>query len=95
MSEGNWQLLTETGPLEAELLQGLLEAQGVPVFLTQEGAGRAYGITIGALGIVQVLVPVNLFNRASLILDDYLAGKYELPDEDESTDEGDADQLEV
>jgi hypothetical protein len=58
------------------------------VWLSQEGASRAYSLGIGALGRVQILVPSDMSERARSILEDYYAGKYEsesleLPDEDE------------
>ncbi len=78
MSEENWQIIEEVyGEIQAELLRGLLEAQGVPVILNQEGAGRAYGINVGPLGMVQIMVPVRLIQEANQVLDDYYAGKFE------------------
>jgi hypothetical protein len=65
------------GELEAEMLRGLLEAQGIPVILNQEGAGRAYGLGVGPLGMVQILVPEDALPVARLVLDDYYAGKFE------------------
>jgi hypothetical protein len=78
MSGEKWQSVIEVfGELEAELLRGLLEAQGIPVILNQEGAGRAYGLNVGPLGAVQILVPEGASANARKVLDDYYAGKYE------------------
>ena len=78
MSEGKWELVTEvSGELQADLLRNLLEAQGIQVFLNQEGAGKAYGLTVGPLGQVQVLVPEHQSQQARQIVDDYYAGKFE------------------
>ncbi len=42
MSDESWEVITEvSGELQAGLLGNLLEAQGIKVFLNQEGAGRA------------------------------------------------------
>jgi hypothetical protein len=72
MSEDQWEVLEEAqGALQAEILRGLLEAQEIPVVLSQEGLGHVYGMTFGRLGSVQILVPVKDFERASQILDDY------------------------
>jgi hypothetical protein len=78
MSEGKWELVTEvSGELQADLLRNLLEAQGIQVFLNQEGAGKAYGLTVGPLGQVQVLVPEYQSQLAHQIVEDYYAGKFE------------------
>lgn len=83
MSDEKWELITEvSGELQADLLRNLLEAQGIQVFLNQEGAGRAYGLTVGPMGEVQVLVPSHQSEEAREIVDDYFAGKFEASDED-------------
>lgn len=87
MDREDWKVLTDVnGPLEGELLKGLLEAQGIPVVLNQEGAGRAIGLTIGPLGLVQILVPAEQYQEAQQVLEDFYAGKFESPD-DESPQE--------
>ena len=54
----DWIVLDEVaGMLQAEILRGLLEAQEISTVLSQEGAGRAIGLTIGTLGTVQILIP--------------------------------------
>jgi len=88
MSDEKWELITEvSGELQADLLRNLLEAQGIQVFLNQEGAGRAYGLTVGPLGQVQILVPSHQSKEAQQIVDDYYAGKFEASDEDYSDPE--------
>ena len=87
MSEEKWELITNvSGELQADLLRNLLEAQGIKVFLNQEGAGRAYGLTVGPMGEVQVLVPENQSQEARQIIDDYYAGKFEA-DEGEGSEQ--------
>ncbi|MBE9473708.1 MAG: DUF2007 domain-containing protein [Chloroflexi bacterium] len=82
MSEEKWELVIEvSGELQANLLRNLLEAQGIQVFLNQEGAGKAYGLTVGPLGQVQVLVPEHQSQEARQIVDDYYAGKFETSEE--------------
>ncbi|NIW46962.1 MAG: hypothetical protein GWN30_20085, partial [Gammaproteobacteria bacterium] len=46
----------------------------IPSQLVQEGAGRAYGLTIGPLGEVEIYVPANRLEEAMQILDDYESG---------------------
>ena len=56
MSEAkSWVLLAKTNEsIQAELLRGLLEAQGIRVLLAKEGAAKAIGLEMGALGEVEV-----------------------------------------
>jgi len=86
MSAKKWAVLDEIGgTFNAELIKGLLEAQGVPVILSQEGAGHyAYAMNVGSLGQVQILVPEDHLEEARQILADYYAGKFENPDSDDS-----------
>ena len=82
MSEDKWELVIEvSGEFQANLLRNLLEVQGIKVFLNQEGAGKAYGLTVGPLGQVQVLVPEHQSQEARQIVDDYYAGKFETNEE--------------
>ena len=77
MDEHRWELLeVVSGDLQAELLRGLLEAQEIPVLLSQEGAGRAIGLSVGPLGEVEILVRAEDLPRARQVLEDYYAGKF-------------------
>ncbi len=77
MTEERWEEVDEVqGMLQAELLRGLLEAQGIPVWLTQEGAGRAMGLTVGVMGTVQILVPQGSVEKAREVLDGYYSGEF-------------------
>jgi hypothetical protein len=93
MNEENWEAVYETnGPLEAEILRGLLEANDIPVFLSQEGLGRVYGLTVGPLGIVQILVPKSKAQIARSLLQDYDAGSPpEKGDQDSADNSGEPD----
>lgn len=76
MAEKKWVLVDEvSGGIQAEILRGLLESQDIPVWLNQEGAGKAYGITLPVLGSVQLLVPSDVEQRARELLDAYYAGE--------------------
>lgn len=78
MSEENWEVVEMVqGQLQAEILGGLLEAQGIKVWLNQEGAGVAYGINVGPLGTVEILVPASEAPQARRVLDAYYAGEFE------------------
>jgi hypothetical protein len=83
MTEDKWELITTvSGELQADLLRGLLEAEGINVFLNQEGAGKVYGLMMGPMGEVQVLVPENQSETARQIVDDYYAGKFETSEDE-------------
>ena len=90
MSEDKWELVIEvSGEFQANLLRNLLEVQGIKVFLNQEGAGKAYGLTVGPLGQVQILVPEHQSQEARQIVDDYYAGKFEINEELDSEEDQD------
>ncbi|HLF00836.1 MAG TPA: DUF2007 domain-containing protein [Anaerolineales bacterium] len=59
---------TATGQIEASLIKGLLESSGIPVMSVQEGAGAAYGFTVGLLGEVKLLVPEKYEAEAREVL---------------------------
>jgi hypothetical protein len=91
MSDEKWELITEvSGELQAGLVRNLLEAQGIKVFLNQEGAGRAVGLSIGPLGEVQILVPESQSEAARKVVDDYYAGNFEVDDELDSEESEDS-----
>lgn len=46
-----------SGALQANLIKSLLEAAGITVLLSAESAGAVIGLTMGALGTVDVWVP--------------------------------------
>jgi hypothetical protein len=79
MHTENWELLDVIyGDLQSELLRGLLEAQDIPVILSQEGAGHnVYPVLVGPLARVEILVPVSDLSQAKEVLKKYHAGEYE------------------
>lgn len=69
MSQRLVVVYTTAGPGEATIIQGVLEAAGIPCELSREGAGAAYGITVGPLGVVDVLVPEPHVEAARALLE--------------------------
>lgn len=55
-------------PMEAALIKSQLEANQIRVMLSQESAGVAYGFTLGAMGLVDVLVAEEQAEEARAIL---------------------------
>lgn len=77
VSNTDWVAIERVpGEFQAEILRGLLEAQGIRVFLSQEGAGRAIGLSVGPLGEVEILVPAESRQLALQVLEDYRAGLF-------------------
>ena len=108
MTDEHWEEIEQVaGDLQAEIFKGLLEAQGIQVWLSQEGGGHsAYSLTIGKLGAVHLLVPASQSEAARAVLQDYYAGKYEgisfadesghaLPEEIEPPEEDESEDEEV
>jgi hypothetical protein len=55
--------------LEAHIIKGRLESEGIPVLLSYESAGLVYGITVDGLGQVKIMVPRDLEEEARQILE--------------------------
>ncbi|MCS7060147.1 MAG: DUF2007 domain-containing protein [Anaerolineae bacterium] len=84
-----WVVIAVVGWAEAEVLRSKLEASGIPCLLQREAAGAVFGITIGALGEVRVLVPQHLAQQAIELLNDVGAA------ESDELDDGDWDDDDV
>jgi hypothetical protein len=56
------------GQLEAYVVKGRLESEGIPVLLRYESVGPTIGLSVGGLGEVQVLVPAPMVEQARDIL---------------------------
>jgi hypothetical protein len=78
MNDLQWEVVEEVaGDGRAKILAGLLEAQGIPVLLSQEGVGSVYAVTVGKLGRVQILVPADSLEQARQVIEDYHLGAFE------------------
>jgi hypothetical protein len=88
MTELKWKkVYTVLGELQAEIMRGLFDAQGITVRLSQEGVSRAYGLGIGPTAEVELLVPENQFAEAEEVLKRYQAGEFkDLGDQMDRTD---------
>jgi hypothetical protein len=54
--------------MEAQIIKGRLESEGIPVLLSYESAGLIYGLTIDGLGEAKIMVPEHLADEAREIL---------------------------
>ena len=68
----------ETTIAHAQVLRGLLEAQGIRVWLNQESAGTAIGLNLPSiLGAVKIIVNDSSAERARTLIEAYYAGGLE------------------
>ncbi len=76
-----WEVVAETmSLLPAQIIAGRLQSEGIPARAWQESVGKAYGLTLGPLGVGYVVVPDSYVDEALEILASN-------PDTDASIDE--------
>lgn len=76
-------------PVQAHILQGRLQAEGIPVFVADGGLVQTNPLWTMALGGVRVLVPEHLLGRAQAVMTALAEGRYAL---DEDAAPGTADE---
>jgi hypothetical protein len=74
--------------LQAQIVKGRLESEGVPSLLRYEGAGLVYGVTVDGLGEARVMVPEALAEEAGAIVADQEYGEPEDVTGDEAAEQG-------
>ena len=74
------------GQLEAEMIKGFLEAQGIEAILNQESLGRTMGLSAGPLGRVQVLVRESQSAEARELLNAMNNGEFDNLEGDDQED---------
>jgi len=79
-----WIVIAIVGWAEAEIMRSKLESEGIPCVLQREAVGVVYGITIGPMGDVRVLVPEPLVERAIDLLSE---GELDVVDDDSSQED--------
>jgi hypothetical protein len=72
--------------MEAQVVKGRLESEGIPAFIRTEALGVIYGLTAGNLARAEVLVPGPLAPKAVDLLGDE-SGDEEAPDTPEDIEE--------
>lgn len=64
-----WEVIhISSGLMQANIIKGRLETEGIPTRLSYEAAGEIYAITVDGLGEVRILVPQNEAVRAREVL---------------------------
>jgi hypothetical protein len=59
---------------QAEVLRGLLEAQGVQVLLSKEAAGQVYGVFVGQMSEIELFVPAAQEQAARALVKEFFHG---------------------
>lgn len=59
-------------PSEAEVLRGMLEAQGISVLVTKEAASSVYGLTSGIFAEIEIFVPQSKVKEAERLAEEFL-----------------------
>ena len=54
--------------MEAQVVKGRLESEGIPAWIRSESLGAIYGLTAGGLAAAEVFVPAPLADKALEIL---------------------------
>jgi hypothetical protein len=60
------RVYTASGQIQAHIIKGKLESEGIPVLLQYES--QILGITVDGLGAVRIMVPEDLAERAREII---------------------------
>ena len=69
MEDERWDVVHRaSGMINANIIVGRLETEGIPSRLKYEAVGTIYPITIDGLGEVQIMVPSNYLEYAREVL---------------------------
>ena len=60
---------------DAYIVVGRLESEGIRSWVQQEAAGAAFGLTVGQMGAVQVLVNPEDYEAAMAVLEEDFTGE--------------------
>lgn len=76
------EVYSANGQLDADMIRLMLEAAGLHVLTRGESAGAVYGLTVGPLGEVNVLVPESEAQTARDMITAMDEGRLENPPAD-------------
>ncbi len=66
-----WKVVFEGERMEAQIVKGLLDSEGIPSSLQYEAVGKVYGFTVDGLGKVRVLVPEDRYDEAQQLIEEH------------------------
>ena len=64
-------------PIQAEILRGLMEAQGIMINIVREGYQAAYGLANQPGTQIELLAPTSQVEEARKIIREYNEGKFD------------------
>ncbi len=67
-----------SGSMQAEIIRSLLESRDIGVMLSQESAGAIFGLGVGPMAEVDILVPQIQLDEARSILNEYYSGSLDV-----------------
>jgi len=71
MEDERWEVAhVAAGMIDAKIVAGRLETEGIPVKLQYEAVGVIYALTVDGLGEVRILVPAGYMEKALEVLAD-------------------------
>jgi len=69
VEDEKWEVAhVSSGMINANIVAGRLETEGIPVKLRYEAVGVIYGLTLDGLGEVRIMVPSDYLERAREVL---------------------------
>ena len=69
MEDEKWEVVhVSSGMIDANIVAGRLETEGIPVKFGYEAVGVIYALTLDGLGAVRILVPSGYLERAREVL---------------------------
>lgn len=69
MTENSFVVLIVTDPITADIYKGLLESNGIPVFLRSDATRTVHPFFVGTLGDVEILVNETQLTEALALID--------------------------
>lgn len=66
--KGLEKVYTASGQIQAHVIKGRLESEGIPVLLRYDSGSTVFGLTVDGLGEVELFVPRDQAARARKIL---------------------------
>jgi hypothetical protein len=69
-----------SGILEAEIMRGMLAAHGIEAWLSSEAAASVYGLGVGPMAVVHLLVREDDQHAAEQVVHEYYSGDLSLED---------------
>jgi hypothetical protein len=76
------RVFVASGEIQAQQIQGFLEAAGIASELKGESLRKTHGLTVDGLGMVEIVVSSEDEERARALLASAESGAYRLEDDD-------------